>query len=198
MAKPVNYIRMLVKFACPSKAQMWCTLYYATAGGYSGSLNGIERALAVLDQFSTQVVPKFADCLTTECSVSGVICELHSPEGVFTQGLYTDVSGTVGGDTCPSYTAVVIQRRTNVPGKSGRGRIYVPCVPEASTDDSYLSDLTKHQALIVALMINMDVEETTFVPQHYSPRLDSMTPVAFWVLDSVLGTMRTRKVKTVI
>jgi hypothetical protein len=45
-------------------------------------------------------------------------------------------AGGVAGDALPSYCSAVCSIRTAFGGRSGRGRMYVPGIPEASTDGS--------------------------------------------------------------
>lgn len=125
------------------------------------------------------------------------------------QTLVADNVGEEAGDCLPSHNAAVVTLRTIVPGRSGRGRMYLPGIPESGQAQSKISP---ELATIIAAFIDCmftsfkigDPPATNqFVWGVYSRKLGSPTPpytsagfaaITNYRVNTVIGTQRSRKV----
>jgi hypothetical protein len=112
-----------------------------------------------------------------------------------------DNPGDFVGDSLPSSVALVIKRRTDIPGRKGFGRIFLTAVPVAweadsridDTDVNFSSAMTGFLANVGANMTNGGI---TWRPVHYMPSLTLVSraqPIRIWSYDSVLRNQRRRQ-----
>lgn len=144
-----------------------CILYY----GISGTVDEVEDisnvAQAVFDHFKG----KFDDVMTADVTGFAVRAKLESSpsEAEYTVGANAPTwVGTVAGETLPEDDAVVLQRRTGLSGRSKRGRIFVPFVPEGLQDTSRLTTagIEAYQSLGTAMKQAIEVGEGSLIPKH--------------------------------
>lgn len=131
-------------------------LFYVLGSGTAPDFDTIQT---VANDFKTAFAGAMPGVLTTGHDFFGV-------EVVYTGGgAQIDAvsntaasTGTVSGDTMPEEVAVLIQRRTGLQGRSKRGRVFVPCVPDSFVTGSTLTSTAMTAYLGVAEMIKNDVE----------------------------------------
>jgi len=113
----------------------------------------------------------------------------------------TDDAGDFVGDSLPSSVALVVKRRTDIPGRRGFGRIFLCGVPVAWDADSRIDTAdVNFDTAMVGLLANIGSNITnaanTFRPGHYMPTLTLVSrfqPVTIWSFDSVLRNQRRRQ-----
>jgi len=71
-------------------------------------------------------------------------------EGQNTNG---GITGDVGGDVLPEEDVICIQRRTGKQGRSKRGRVFWPYIPESFVEDGHLNTTGRAAALGLANMV---------------------------------------------
>lgn len=79
----------------------------------------------------TDVLPDFLDIVSSDWTTVSVYGRRMFPNP--TRGQETAVGstpGTVGATALPPHVAAVLSRYTNAPGPRGRGRVFIPAVPE--------------------------------------------------------------------
>lgn len=167
-----------------------CILYYATA--------------AEADEPTLEQMPGIAD--TIHAKFNGPLRAIFEPttffEGIDLVYLTSDVrweasstedpqAGTAAaGDVLPEEDAVVIQRRTGLPGRGKHGRIFLPFVPEAFALDSALTvaALTKYKDVATAMgeaVAGVEGEVPPLFPRTPLFKLNVLQPVvACRVLDN--------------
>jgi hypothetical protein len=108
--------------------------------------------------------------------------------------------GETAIDSLPSTNAAVVALRTAHVGKSGRGRMFLPGIPESLQENS-LVDATFIAAAVAFLACMYDAYHAGDPPaanQFYwavRSRLDNANyPITAYVVRNVIGTMRSRKV----
>jgi len=140
----------------------------------------------------------FLGWLAVDCRWLGATVNLHH-NGVTFVGKDTTGAGpgTVTGDSLPDYAAAIIQKRTNQPGKEGRGRWYIGCVPEGVTDTGQLTPtgLTNLGVLEDALGSQQNLSGVQWAPRHYSKKNNALYPIVAMNSLRVLGTQRRRRLR---
>jgi hypothetical protein len=108
--------------------------------------------------------------------------------------------GTHAGDSCPDFTAVVIQKKTDFGGKSGRGRIYVGCIPEELTNTDTLTPagVSEYEGFKSMLLDTFMAAGATWSQYHYSPKDDNWYLISGAIVVPVLGTQRRRRVRHLV
>lgn len=123
--------------------------------------------------------------------------------------------GGVAGDRLPDFNAAVVQLHSGVRGKTGRGsKHYGPIAESATTgDDITAGQLTLMTAIGTAIIAGftdsngniwvpgMKAAAGDFKPWHYVlplPTVTGWTDIVSFVCNKSLGTMRRRKIRTVV
>lgn len=75
----------------------------------------------------------------------GPIVELRAESG-------EEVQGDDAGDTLPSFVSVCTNIHTTRGGKSGRGRMFIPGVPEGATQGSFVEETNPYWTQILAYL----------------------------------------------
>lgn len=123
------------------------------------------------------------------------------------QGEWLYGSGVPGssGQYMPDYVALVQSLRSDVPGRSGRGRMYVPCTgvvcgTDNQADNTTVGDYaTATSTLITALNAFTDVPDNLtsmkiVVPSHSKAQVNDVATV---IVDSKIDVQRRREDKIV-
>jgi hypothetical protein len=121
------------------------------------------------------------------------------------------IQGAITTDTLPTFNACVISIKSERAGKSGRGRIYMGGIPEASATGSFISPESPYWAAVVAFAACLfsHFHYTSFPPSN-SWQLGVMSrkvggakppfltagfsPVMTLTAQPLVATMRSRKV----
>lgn len=104
--------------------------------------------------------------------------------------------GQVAGDSLPPSVTVVIARRTFDRGPAGRGRIFLPGVPEAWHDSGAITDAGAAiiQAKMDDLLLPLTEGGNTLIPVLWHRGLNTSTAVEIWTFDRVLRSQRRREI----
>lgn len=97
----------------------------------------------------TALMPGLSTAYTFTRALGMQVSPIHGVEFEYVPEAGANVVGDVTGDNSPSFVSALVSLRTNRGGRSGRGRIYLAGVGEASTIGSYI-DIDS--ALWVALL----------------------------------------------
>jgi len=109
-------------------------MYYRSSGP-PGEATVITDMLGLKDQWQAVIVPLLRPVLSSGTKIGDLrIWSLRYPN-IATQ-IYNmgELMGTVAGDPLPPQVALVLTKRTGMRGKSGRGRMYLCGLSEASSD----------------------------------------------------------------
>lgn len=121
---------------------------YALSGSPGPSLSNInEVATQLADGFATEI----AACLPTDCNFAGTQVIYYGGSTSF-EGFSTGVpvpGAFENGECLPEEDCVVIRKRTGKPGRTHRGRMFIPLVPEEAQDEGRLTSIgiTTYEAL---------------------------------------------------
>lgn len=162
-----------------------------------------------LDAFTQQlrltIVDDFKECLSQDARYEGLSIRWLSPGGKDFDKVYTLAQGAGPGTadtpgTAPSQVCGLIRKRTEFAGRRGRGRFYMPFVPEDALlpDDlpalAYRTLLSSLGAqLIETLNVTFQGQMTAFEPGIASTRsAQSFTPIVAALVANGFATQRRR------
>lgn len=195
MALPNHYSQARVLFRSPQKDTAINVLWYEHDGAPADPQVFADAMAAQLD---IDIAGLARACLTVASAYVGMYVITNTTGGAFTGFANANAGvGTSGGDELPSYAAAVIQKRTSVGGKQGRGRWFVPFVPELFTDESLIegASLAQYDLLGTAYMDSFIITGVACTASHFSPNLDTMYPILSVNALVVLGTQRRRRLR---
>lgn len=99
---------------------------------------GLVKLSAAPGAMFTALSAPFAGCMSLNASVHGFIVKRVRP-GIPTIPYFStsfSIPGTLTGDQLPRQVSGLMTKRTGSPGKSGRGRIYVPFPTEVMSSSA--------------------------------------------------------------
>jgi hypothetical protein len=137
-----------------SGAEAGFLLYYTPQGGDPGMTAALVQTVA--NDFKTAFTSAMPGVLNTSHTFNRVEVQF---QGASTQHDAVSNNGSVTGSVpnlpLPEEVAVVIQRRTGTPGRSRRGRVYLPFVPAQHVTGSTLNTggVSAYQA-VATMMVN--------------------------------------------
>jgi hypothetical protein len=154
----------------------------------------------IAGKFLANYQTAIANMNATQVVLNGVVCELlNSVTGRVSQSvILTDnvTTGLVAGDTAPTQVAVIVRKVTGFAGRSERGRLFVPFVPDDKLNAN--GELIPPFGAVCAGLCNIifgpdsitvGPDTTSWIPVllHKTPPL---TPISFTLIDSFSGTER--------
>ncbi len=158
------HLQITMNFA-RGDARASCILYYLPTGGDPIVASNIA---ANCDAVQSTLATRFAECMAYPVTVLPCTGKYTSGANQF-EATSTDgpVEGGVGSssvplDCMPEENAIVIQRRTNLAGRSKRGRIFVPFVPETFANDSTINAIALPILKSLATDLVRKIEVSTF------------------------------------
>jgi len=159
-----DHLAVFLNFLGPAAASASCKLYYKATVSEPDE-NTDMNALA--DAFFALFDGPLADVLPTDCLFlnTRVLFKDSTKE---LEGFSTDNSaeGTVASVFMGEEVAVVLQRRTSKPGRSKRGRIFLPFVPVSYSSASTLTTtaITKYSAVGTAMEQDVVYDGVSYTP----------------------------------
>lgn len=175
---------------------MFNVMHFVSAGS-SDLLN--DLLIPLLTCFTDHLIP----VLSNECElIDADVKDLTDP----TQNQYSTTPadlgvGTEAVNSLPGFNTAVIKLRTSHGGKSGRGRLSLSGIPEdraalGSIDATFLAAAAAFIACVVAKFIAGDPPAAVrFDWAVRSRKLNQYFPVTQAVAKSLIGTMRSRKIR---
>jgi hypothetical protein len=98
--------------------------------------------------------------------------------------------------TLPDATSMIVQRRTAIQGRSGRGRVYFPAMHESTNTDGVVSPV--HQGLMEAIAAFMGADfvgvTATWHARHFSKKLNDLIVISQCRAMQNFGQQRRREV----
>lgn len=200
MAMPTNWARVLFVYGNDTVRPFVCVCYYELSAAPAGDPQIFANAVAT--NVSAAFIADAVEVLTDLSLVYGFVAQVHLG-GVTYNGETSGspVGGTVEStDEMPNYVAVVIQKRTAQPGKSGRGRWYMGAVPESFTDTNKLTTTAFDQYKTLAEHFNetVVVSGINLAPRHYSKKNETLYPIVQCRVNKTLATQRRRRVRPIL
>jgi len=154
---------------------------------------------ALITKWNTNIKPLMGSTL----SLTSVVCtDLQAQNGAsITRAGGLPSAGTQTGDVLPNNCALVMTKRTDNRGRSFRGRIYSPAIPEPqisgnSPSGAFVTQLVNGWSQFMAVTIAGPLTAQLVVVSKYSnnnPRVIGITtPVVSITSDGVMDSQRRR------
>jgi hypothetical protein len=173
-----------------------CILYYTKEAGPGPEPASISDEA---DWFDAAFRAKVRQCINPDCTWLGIKVRYLTLD-LDLEGYSTDGPGVgtaVSDDVEPEEVAVLIQRRTSLPGRNKRGRIFVPCVPSDYLEGSALTETAVGFYSALALEMQETQVNTatanTWVPVQPNWKDGTLIPVTHTRLDSEVKSRRDRR-----
>jgi hypothetical protein len=169
------------------------TLYYwITAVG-----TGDEKA-ALATAWLATVKPSWLACFSANYVLQQLLVQPVKPVGTVEAVAVTGGAGTVGGNDNVSQAAVILTRKTNIPGKGGRGRIFMGPVPLAFTGvtNPDQASLLNYNVLIPNLMAILASGGWSFAPVLWKRKTSSPIVLTGFNANTMVRTRRSRAIAT--
>nr|CRY96835.1 hypothetical protein [uncultured prokaryote] len=196
---PIGYLHAVYEFTLAGDSEPMVV----TCGHEIDTPSGANSVDSADDLFIS-----FADIVTATMASSYTLQRVTTYSGndgptIVTDSTEAPVAGAAfGGDCVPQNTAMLIRKRTDLAGRRGRGRMYLPGVPETlvsavgTLTPAYVEDL---QDAFDAWYIELtSASGNRFYPPVVLHRSEGIgtepepTPIATFVVESKVATQRRR------
>lgn len=147
------------------------------------------------------VGPVLLQCIPSDCNYVRTQVNINVAGVSFTGSNNSNNDpGSGGTQSLPDYCACVIQKKTDTPGRAGRGRWYIGCVPEDVNNTGVLSSAGAllYQDLGNALIQDNVTPSGTWRAGHLSRSEDICVPIRAIFVNDMFGTRRKRLVRPTI
>jgi hypothetical protein len=192
-----DYAVARIVYASDQRVQDIMVLHYMISGTVDDPFSDVQDLANAID---SELSVAFPAVLCTTSKFYGVACALHSGGVVYNaRSVGVADAGTVMGDESADFVAVVIQKRSAHPGRSGTGRWFVGCVPETLTDTNRLTagGRTAYDNLALALNTDIIVGGATYQTAIYSQKDNALYQMLATDIDGTLATQRRRLVRPI-
>lgn len=175
------------------------SLYFTITGGSTFTQSNAD---AMGEAVASMIADPLPDLLSTQAKLKAHYGKLLTPTQEFESapsGLFGGFMpiGNIDADPMPTESVAEIQRRTGLPGRNNRGRIFISGIPELGT---LKGTLTPGEALATALIgfaaaLSGTVTVGTFIlhPAHWDRKTNTMRAVTTFRAMSVLLSRRDRR-----
>jgi hypothetical protein len=137
------HVRYQANASYPNGAE-WTFGFETTAPGATPT----ARAATILGIIAgTSIEALMSDSTAIESCLVKLGPDDTGPSGIATQ----TIAGTVASDTTSPNVALLVQKRTDLGGRAGRGRMYVPGLPELHVGTGGIVSATQHGLWGVAM-----------------------------------------------
>lgn len=160
----------------------------------AGQTQADELAAAV----DAQVGTNLQQCISADCEYVKTVVSLNNGGVVYVaENANTAGNGGVAGTSLPDTVAAVVQKRTDAPGKPGRGRWYIGCVPESFQDTGKLTltAVGAYNALASSARADEATASGNWRSGHQSRKNVTVVPITATHVAPFTGTLRRRRVR---
>lgn len=195
MPLPITHATAYVVYGDDVKSPFVNVLYYYLETNATLSNTDAEALASVID---LDVGPKLVACLPNDATYHHVTVKINNDGLAYEalDGASSDV-GALADDSLPQGVAVVIRKRTAVPGRRGRGRWYVGCISEDDNDSGKLEPAaqTRWEALAAAMAVDRTIGANVWKACHYSRADDTMVPIVNTIVQRNFGRQGRRSLQ---
>lgn len=194
MAYPQYYVQITTAIGSPQRAKFYNIFWYIPDAEPAG--NPQQKAADLATKAMAKLSAHLATVLTTQDTEMRCLASFHAGGVIWDSTVSQLVMGTADSDQQPDFVAVCIQKRTAVPGKSGRGRWFLGPVPEDFTDENHLTNSAIVDYGHVAddwMGSFADAADITWTPCLNSRKDSVLLPLIAVEVDRDLASQRGRK-----
>lgn len=195
-----DHVLATIRYGVANRPLQLNVLWYTLSGAVGGG-TAQDDAQTVADALRDAFDDPMNAVTTEETDLIGVhVAYTISGSTYIAVAPFLNETGSIPEDTLPEYCATVIQKRTASPGKSGRGRWYIGCVPETFADNSELTDaaIAAYAALKTQLVTGQTAGGCSLQACLHSAKLNTLTGITLANIVSFLGTERRRRVRPLL
>lgn len=199
MALPVNRAKANLVVSSPTELQYEMVCWYYSAD--APDLPNQDSVQDLADQLDAVYGPLLKAVLTASCNYNGVAVSANIGGGTYTAIGNTHFGvGTLSGDFQPPQVAAVVRKGSDDPGRSGRGRWFLPLVPEVLTLGYGLTGAgqTAYNTLAAALIANQGAGGTTWIAGLYSRKNMTIHELNFAYVSGLLKRFGKRELHPLI
>lgn len=126
---------------------------------------------ALFTAFENSVLGPMCDCMTTSAAYFELVIQPIAPTRYRAYRGRSQKEGTVNGGTCPSTTAMVIQRLGSQANRKSMGRIFLGAVPSTWVTQSQVNDVGSIPLTVLtdAMTAAPTAAGVTFEPYIFNP-----------------------------
>lgn len=169
--------------------QIWSnSFWYTGTGSFGSTWSATTFATAVYSHLKSALAAVMSDTN----SLLGVYNLVSNGTNTIGTDLYNVTTGAVTGDALPLEVAVVVQRISDQPGKSGRGRVYLMGLDESMVSGNYIdpTKLSLFVAIANAMKSAVVDQSITWSPAVYTRKLNALHAIASTNVVSLCATHR--------
>jgi hypothetical protein len=191
MALPSQYARVVLNFV-DQDFKIWQNIFWFELGGTFGPTFDINAAAIALElNISTQLL----NCLSQDVTYLGLDLRINNNGVTSDASTQPAANGNIVAGVIPNEVAAIVHWQTATPGGSGRGRTFFTGFPANDVAGGRVNPTLNNllglfAAKILTAFVNQGI---TYGLRLLSRKLDTMIPVASFVIDSLVGTQRKRR-----
>jgi hypothetical protein len=200
MAKPSVWLKATLVLGTPQKVNFFNVFWYVPSAAPAFTSAPMTDANTICTAIKGTLVAHLPGCLTTGSAILGINLELNKDGQSYDVTQIINTAGTVESDELADFEAVVLQKRTATPGKSGRGRWYLGPVPETFTDENYrtLDTDVLYNAVLGDWLASPSALTVNWNPQLYSKKTDTFHILTSGFVDPKVGQIGGRKSRAIL
>lgn len=169
-------------------------LHYQQSGG-----SALNTSQELVTEWRAFCEAHWLACCSNEYKIVGYICQRIRPLPVMAayESGALNLSGTVAQNSLPTSMAAVLTKRTDIAGRSYRGRIYMAGVPATYEDDSEITGAASnvYGAVATDLVGPMtDPANNTWAHVLWRRKVGQSQPITSVVVRATLRNQRRRQV----
>ncbi len=136
------------------------------------------------------------------------------PTNQFVRDVTGVCQGVIGGEALPNFNAINVQKRTAVPGRSFRGSLHIPGIPETQSSGNFLTNaitavwqleadaVFTTPMIVVGAALTYSMDHVVFSLTRATRRIatfpdlyDNCTVLSATPVNQRIGTMRRRRIR---
>lgn len=200
MALPSDWLKTTLVTSSPQKDHFYNVFYWKPDAAPTYTPAPMTDSLFLAIAAAALLTSHTAAVMTTNTTIVGINAELHVGGIVYDTSYLINQPGTLSVDELADFEAVVIQKRTSVAGKSGRGRWYLGPVPETLTDENYLTAAAYplYTAVMTDWCGNFMELGVNWLAQLYSKKTNNLYGISSGYVDNKVGQIGGRKSHSIL
>jgi hypothetical protein len=172
--------------------KIWQNVYwFALGGSFPSNFDVAAAALALEANFVTQLL----GCLSQDVTYLGLDLRINNAGVSSDASTQNGSTGTLVGGGIPNEVAAIVHWQTANPGGSGRGRSFFTGFRAMDVAGGRVSTVLHGflGTLAAKLLTSFTNQGITYGLNLLSRKLDTLSPIASYVVDSLVGTQRKRR-----
>lgn len=179
------------------KGPFVAVLHYFQVGTFTVDLTAVEQ---LAEQLDNGPGANLKDCISADCEYTETVVYGNTGGVVYSARNNTSTgNGNISGQSMPDYVAAIVQKRTMVGGRRGRGRWYLGCCPEEFNDTGKLnsSAVVAYNAWGASAISDAVTTAGTWRAGHLSRADVTCVRINSWITAPNFATRRKRRLRSI-